>query len=216
MRLLLARHGNTFETGQTPLMVGARSDLELVDRGYEQAENIGSALRCAKIPVAAIYSSPLKRTFESAKTIAKVLGLGPEIVRLEPGLKEIDYGKWEGLSSSAIGEQFGPAELEAWDQHSIWPTTPQFSPPESEVRTMVKGFVESLKQQHSEDETILVVSSNGKLRYFLDLIPGEFARRKDAGTFKMSTGHLSLLSSTADTWGIDFWNIPPEKLASSC
>ncbi len=40
-RLVIVRHGNTFEAGETPRRIGARTDLPLTAAGLEQAEALG-------------------------------------------------------------------------------------------------------------------------------------------------------------------------------
>ncbi len=40
-KLIIIRHGNTFNPDQTPLRVGAGTDIPLVTSGREQAKNIG-------------------------------------------------------------------------------------------------------------------------------------------------------------------------------
>ena len=43
--LVIARHGNTFESGETPRRVGARTDLPLTEKGRQQAQAIGHYLK---------------------------------------------------------------------------------------------------------------------------------------------------------------------------
>ena len=44
IKLIIARHGNTFNKGETPTRVGSRTDIPLVDSGKEQAKLIGEYL----------------------------------------------------------------------------------------------------------------------------------------------------------------------------
>lgn len=63
--------------------------MHLDTAGRRQAEDV--AQRLAGVDVAAVYASPLERTQETARAIAKVQGLR---VRTRKGLGEVDYGTW--------------------------------------------------------------------------------------------------------------------------
>ena len=68
IRLVLVRHGlSSFNS--KGLIQGRTDDSTLTDEGYEQARKAGKAL--SKINFDKIYSSPLVRAAETAKTIKK-------------------------------------------------------------------------------------------------------------------------------------------------
>lgn len=60
--------------------------------------------------VEAIVSSPLTRCRETAQTVAERLGLA---VTVDDGLRETDFGAWEGLTFQEVRERF-PADMAAW------------------------------------------------------------------------------------------------------
>lgn len=101
MRLLLIRHGRT-AWNQEQRMQGSGSDIELDSTGREQAGKIAQALQ--KVPLMAVYSSPLKRAVATAQAIASPHGLE---VRTEPGLEEIDAGIIDGMPLSELREKHG-------------------------------------------------------------------------------------------------------------
>ncbi|MEW6142870.1 MAG: histidine phosphatase family protein [Chloroflexota bacterium] len=90
-RLILIRHGQT-EWNRVERFRGM-ADLALDEVGIRQAE--ATAERVMEWPVAAVYTSPLKRAIASAGIIARRFGLQPEV---HPGLIDINFGEWEGLS----------------------------------------------------------------------------------------------------------------------
>ncbi len=100
---VLIRHG---ETSMAGLFCG-HSDPSLTDAGRQQ---IGLAAAMLGQRPDVIYASDLKRARQSAELIASHFGLP---VHLRPGLREIGFGAWEGLSWTQIEEQF-PAEAQAW------------------------------------------------------------------------------------------------------
>ena len=68
--LYIARHGNTFEAGETPRRIGRGTDLPLVASGRAQAAALGECFTAQKIAFDKIFSAPLKRTRETADAIA--------------------------------------------------------------------------------------------------------------------------------------------------
>jgi broad specificity phosphatase PhoE len=92
-RIILIRHGRTaWNEGEGERLRG-RSDIELNDEGLAQARS--TALKVREWEVAAVYSSPLKRATMTASIIAEPLHLQVEAL---PGLIDVDYGQWQGLT----------------------------------------------------------------------------------------------------------------------
>ena len=94
-RLLLVRHAPTPETGSK--LTGRLPGVSLDDKGIEVAR--ASADRVSAIKVAAIYTSPIERTAETAAVIGDAVGLTP---RTHDGLVEVDYGRWSGRSLAQL------------------------------------------------------------------------------------------------------------------
>ena len=90
--LLLIRHGENDYT-KTHKLAGRLPKVHLNEHGKKQAQALADAL--TNVPVKAIYSSPLERAMETAKPIAKSLGLA---VQKEKGLLETNVGDWQGRS----------------------------------------------------------------------------------------------------------------------
>src|SRR5579859_3238336 len=101
--VLFVRHGTTATTGT--ILPGRARGLHLADKGRVEAEAVADRLaawtdgtkpphRSGRAPkIAAVYSSPLERTRETAKPIAAKLGCS---VTIERGLLECDFGEWTG------------------------------------------------------------------------------------------------------------------------
>lgn len=106
MRLFLVRHGET-ESNRLNLALG-RDDVPLNERGLWQAERVARAL--AREPLAAVYSSPLRRALDTARAVAAPHGLA---VQIEQGLIEMDIGEADGLTLAEVAARF-PGLLEAW------------------------------------------------------------------------------------------------------
>ncbi|GHB38321.1 bifunctional RNase H/acid phosphatase [Streptomyces cirratus] len=106
---VLLRHGETALTPQKRFSGSGGTDPELSEAGRRQAAAVAGAL-AARGTVEAVVSSPLRRCRETAQTVADRLGL-PVVV--EEGLRETDFGAWEGLTFAEVGERF-PDDLKAW------------------------------------------------------------------------------------------------------
>ena len=208
MQLLLARHGNTFESNETPTWVGARNDLPLTKTGIAQAKNLALYIKSNNIKLDAVYCGPLQRTKIYAETILNDLASALHPI-IDQRLNEIDYGSWSGLTSVQVQENFGSKELERWEKYSAWPITGDWQGSEQTIITNVAAFSNDLVKKYSSDATILAVSSNGLLRYFLKLMPHEFDTRVKNQDFKIATGRICKLIYQNNLWRLDFWNISP-------
>ncbi|MFE2627192.1 bifunctional RNase H/acid phosphatase [Streptomyces sp. NPDC059374] len=106
---VLLRHGETPLTPQKRFSGSGGTDPALSAAGREQAERVGAAL-ARRGTVQAVVASPLARTRETAAIVAGRLGLD---VTLEEGLRETDFGAWEGLTFGEVRERY-PDDLTAW------------------------------------------------------------------------------------------------------
>src|SRR6185437_8939386 len=102
-RFVLVRHGVT-ELSVARRFAG-RSDLPLTERGVRQAEAAAARLAGLAGSVAAVLSSPLLRTRQTAERIAGRLELP---VTVEDGLIETDYGAWDGHSFDEVRPRCRP------------------------------------------------------------------------------------------------------------
>ncbi|MBN2463860.1 MAG: histidine phosphatase family protein [Dehalococcoidia bacterium] len=147
-RIIIVRHGRT-EWNRVERFRG-RADLELDEVGINQAE--AAAARITEWQVSAVYSSPLHRALTTAEILACPFNLK---VKLLPGIIDIDYGEWQGLSADEASAKYG-------DLYSTWLKSPhqvKFPGGESlvEVRERAASAVGDLVAQHPK-ETIVLVS----------------------------------------------------------
>ncbi|WP_457601311.1 phosphoserine phosphatase PspA [Hydrogenivirga sp.] len=154
LKLIIARHA---ESQWNPVgRYQGLLDPELTERGKRQAEALAYELK--KEEVVRVYSSPLKRTYQTAKVLADKLGVP---LYREDRVIEIDHGKWSGMLVDEVRERY-PEEFELWirEPHRI-----KFEGGESleDVYTRVKDFLDSLREKH-RDETVVVVSHTVPIR----------------------------------------------------
>ncbi|MEU6989199.1 bifunctional RNase H/acid phosphatase [Streptomyces sp. NPDC046465] len=133
---VLLRHGETALTPQKRFSGSGGSDPSLSDIGRAQAERAATAF-AARGTIQAIVSSPLKRCQETARTVAARLGLD---VHLDEGLRETDFGAWEGLTFGEVRERH-PEELNAWL------ASPKAAPPGGESFAAVSRRVSAARDR---------------------------------------------------------------------
>ncbi|QSS90446.1 bifunctional RNase H/acid phosphatase [Streptomyces sp. M54] len=107
--LVLLRHGETALTPQKRFSGSGGTDPALSATGRDQAER-AAAHFAALGTVQEIVSSPLRRCRETAAAVAARLGLD---VHVDEGLRETDFGAWEGLTFGEVRERHGD-DLTAW------------------------------------------------------------------------------------------------------
>ena len=84
------------------------SDPELNERGHRQLAGVVD--RLSEYAIRRIYTSDLRRAQQTAEAVASHFGIGFEV---RPGLREIHFGLWEGLSWSEI-EACDPVLAKSW------------------------------------------------------------------------------------------------------
>ncbi len=202
LSLYLCRHGNTFAPGDAVTWIGKNEDLPLVASGMQQAESMATHFIAQGIKPAAIYCSTLKRTQQYAAIIVEKLLAAYDYqcapIVVEPALDELDYGDWGGKTSEAITARYGVDVLHNWSEHGIFPAREQgnWGDSEAEVSNRIASLYDRIVAQWLDDSerTVVVISSNGILRYFLHQVPGAYAAAQQAGTLKMKTGQFGRLT----------------------
>ncbi|MDQ1011122.1 broad specificity phosphatase PhoE/ribonuclease HI [Streptomyces sp. V4I23] len=106
---VLLRHGETALTPEKRFSGSGGSDPVLSEAGRRQAEAAATAL-AARGTIQAVVTSPLRRCRETAEVVAARLGLH---VIVDEGLRETDFGAWEGLTFAEVRERY-PDDLDAW------------------------------------------------------------------------------------------------------
>jgi broad specificity phosphatase PhoE len=205
MLLILARHGNTFGPGDTPVWVGANEDLPLVEKGLQQSRDIGLALRAAGLLPDRIIAGPLKRTRIGAELAGEACGFSGDI-EIDDRLREIDYGVWGGKPDEEIAERWGEAAITDWRERSIPPSGAGWSPSPAALAENARAVLDTASRDRSPETVVLIVTSNGILRYFHRLLAGPDAQ---AGEAKVKTGHMGAARIDQDGARLLFWNQPP-------
>lgn len=212
LTLLLCRHGNTFNPGEPAVWVGAEQDLPLVEKGHGQARALGEHFRDQGIRPDAFCTGPLQRTRQTAATMRAAWGMEHAPLTVDPALTEINYGRWGGRHSDDIAAEYGADVLHGWQKQGTVPPGGVFSETEPEILRRVERFIKNIYSKY-QTGTIVVISSNGLLRYFLKLTPGQqaFHEAVAAGTLTMATGHYGIMACQDQQVRCEGWNLNPLK-----
>lgn len=157
------RHGQTAFSRENAFC-GCGTDPDLTPIGLEMAQSFASAYRSVNWSV--IYSSPLKRTVQTAQVLSETIGADLE---LRDGLKEIDYGKWEAMTVEAVSRRYH-------DDYVKWLSDPARNAPtggETAIMVARRGLevVEEIKRLHA-DGNVLIVSHKATVRAVLCALLG--------------------------------------------
>jgi len=165
-RLYLIRHGSTQLTAEDRF--SGASNVYLSEEGRDQVEHL--ARRLADDRIAAIYSSPLDRTMETASILAEPHKLSAISC---DGLREISHGHWEGLTRKEVEERF-PEEYTAWEADPF-----TFAPQggESGISVLARALpvIREIVVNH-ENKNVVVVSHKATIRLILSSLLGFDAR----------------------------------------
>ena len=147
-RIILVRHGQT-EWNRVERFRG-RADVPLNETGLAQAEVTGKRIFNEWRPEA-VYSSPLSRAVRTAEIIAGHFDLS---VQVHPGLTDIDYGQWQGLTPEEVRERW-PEMIDDWYNKPDSIRIPGGETLE-ELRTRLLRAIGELVKRH-DGQTIVVV-----------------------------------------------------------
>ncbi len=158
--ILLARHGETDWNRENRFQGHADPPLNEVGR----AQAAGLAATLAREPIAAVYSSPLRRALETAETIAAGRQLAP--ITLD-ALREVDVGSWQALTRTEVEARF-PEQFHRWLDHGPgWEDGETYD----QMSERVLAALRELAHRHPH-ERILVVTHGGPIRAALARVEG--------------------------------------------
>lgn len=166
--LILIRHGQQQWPDQKTATVGEWIDPPLSELGRRQAAAVGAYL--AAEPITAVYSSNLKRAFDTGKAVAEARGLPQETIEQ---LAEIQlYGKMPDDSRPAdlLGEKVASGARERFIQTKQWDAYPE-SEASIDFRRRVGYAMEAAIVDHP-GETVAVACHGGVINAYLAEILG--------------------------------------------
>ena len=152
-KLLLARHGETDWNRERRWQ--GHADVPLNEAGRRQASALAQELADERL--AAIYSSDLRRAYETARAVAESKSLD---VIVDRDLREIDVGKWSGLTMEEIEATF-PDDFRHWRERGT--SRERGGETSEQLAARVVAAAHRIAAAHP-DAQVLVVSHGAALR----------------------------------------------------
>ncbi len=161
--IVFIRHGET--DWNREFRFQGQMDIPLNDHGRRQAARNGRAV--AGILASGewrIVGSPLGRALETMRIALETAGQSQHPFTLDPVLKEVNYGDWEGMTLPEIGEHL-PDQAAARDADK-WGYVPPNGESYADLADRIAGWLKTL------DAPTVVVAHGGILRALMYLLAG--------------------------------------------
>lgn len=188
LSLYFLRHGQT-ELSREDVFCGSGLDPELTPEGLEMAQAFTDTYHPKSWR--AIYSSTLRRAIATAKPICDELGMKFEA---RDELKEIGYGKWEGLTKEIVEREFHD-DYVSWLADPAWHAPTEGEPAVAVAQRAIQVIREL--EERFDDGNVLVVSHKATIRIILCSLLGI-----DVGRFRYRlvcpVGSVSVVEFTSE------------------
>lgn len=214
-KIIIVRHGNTFRKGETPTRVGRKTDLPLVEG--ERSKAVGDYLVKNNIIPDIVYVAPLKRTLQTKDFILEEIGKKIH-TEVKDDFAEIDYGPDENKPENEVLLRLGNGDvkagksvIDAWNKSGTVPEG--WTVNSQQIIDTWEKVADSVDKDEKDDLTVLVVSSNGIIR-FAPYLTGDFDAFTEQNSIKVATGGLCVFEkdSNEEYWRCTEWNTVPIKL----
>jgi probable phosphomutase (TIGR03848 family) len=182
-KVLLIRHGEN-EYVKSGRLAGRQPGVHLNKNGIEQANRVAESLANTKL--AALYTSPLDRTIETASPISISQNLK---ILTRPGLNELDMGDWQNKTIKQLSKR------KLWKVVQKRPSLMKFPNGETfaDAQLRIVNEILSLVARHSEKEIIACVGHSDMIKlaiaYFIAL-PLDVFQRLTISPASISTLHF--------------------------
>jgi broad specificity phosphatase PhoE len=143
LTLFVVRHGESTDNAGVDRYSGIR-DCGLSDVGLEQARRVGRYLQ--SVGVQRIVASPMKRALSTAREIERLTG-APVVV--DERLREMDFGRWEGLTREEVREKWA-SQFSGNRMNPIAVPIPGGEPAES-VLARIRDFLDDVDASPARD-----------------------------------------------------------------
>ncbi len=160
LNIYLTRHGQDKDNVRG--ILNGRRDEELTELGITQAQELAAHIKKSALIFSAVYSSPLQRASQTAKTITSSLELNDPIIL--DNLIERDFGIMTGRLASEIEAKCSPDLLKTETiNYFLSPSGAETFP---NLITRAHKIIDEIKSRHQEGNILLVTHGDiGKMIY---------------------------------------------------
>jgi probable phosphoglycerate mutase len=194
--LLLVRHGQSAPAreGEPFPLVDGQGDPPLTGLGVEQGRAVGR--RLARAGVAAVYVTTLQRTRQTAQPLLDATALE---ARVEPDLREVHLGEWEGGVFRQRMAERDPVAVRVYTEER-WDVIPG-AEPSGAFAARVRAAVGRIAAAHP-DERVVVVTHGGVIGQVLSLASGS----RPFAFAGVDNGSLSQVVVAGERWQVRRFN----------
>jgi probable phosphoglycerate mutase len=175
-------------------LVDGQGDPALAPEGREQAAQVCARLATERID--AIYVTNLRRTVETASALAALLDIEPIV---EPDLREVHLGEWEGGRFRKHVAELDPIAVRMFEEER-WDVIPG-AEPATTFAARVRGAVERIVARHP-DQRVAVFSHGGTIGEIL----AQAARSRPWAFTGADNASISHLVVTPTRWVVRRFN----------
>ena len=197
--LVLVRHGESAPAvpGESFELVDGHGDPPLAPEGIEHAERVGERL-AREGGIDAVYVTSLRRTVETAAPFLRLVG-DTVPVTVEPDLREVYLGEWEGGTFRTKVREMDPIAVRMYTEER-WDVIPGAEPADA-FAGRVRGAITRIAAAHP-DQTVVVVSHGGVIGQVLAHAAGTHGFTF-SGSDNASISHVVV---TDDRWIVRRYN----------
>jgi len=165
LRIIFVRHAES--EGNADGRLQGHADFGLSDVGRAQAAALRDRLRAEGLQPTHVYSSPLRRTAETARIVAD--GWSPSLAHWDD-LKEHDIGIFSGLTWAEIGESF-PNVARRFHETRDWDIVEKA---ETLAQRSARGrrVIDTVIDCHDNDDVIVLFTHGGILSHMVAALMG--------------------------------------------
>ena len=194
--ILLIRHGQSepYVPGTPFPLVDGHADPALTPAGHEQARRLADRLASARID--AIYVTTLRRTAQTAAPLAARLGMAPQV---EPGLREVHLGIWEGGEYRQRVAEQDPIVRQVFETER-WEMIPD-AETSAALEARVRAAIDRLAAAHT-GQRLAIFTHGGVIGQALALASGS----RPFAFLSADNGSISRLLVTGQRWIVRGFN----------
>ncbi len=192
-RIVVWRHGRT--TWNAAGRYQGQADPPLDPVGQEQSSQ--AAAQLATVPPELILTSDLLRATRTAEALSRIIGTP---VKVEPGLREIDVGSWQGLTRAEVAASY-PEQFAAWLAGR--PLLDRGGETKAQLDARVLAALRRIDVEH-----VLLVTHGGTSRSIFDMLL-ELPAASGRWLAPLGNAHWSELRRDPVGWRLQAHNLGP-------
>ena len=204
--IYLLRHGESHANVRSVLSNGYAYDAGLTERGRRQSVEAAGWLQGT--PLAALYSSPLRRAAETAAILSTALGC---VARVCAAVREIDVGTFDGRGDRSMWRDHD-AILARWYGGEVdVPFPGGESRRQAEAR--IVGALTAMHERHPQG-AVVVVTHHMIARFAVARLAPLAATTPSAPAYRLGHGEIGVLRCERGRWTCPAWRVSPRRGAA--